>query len=194
MDHFLCPLYLKYKAVKVTQFFFLQQMFSMALGICLLRPHLHHSGTGGVGGPGLPRLGTLSPASGLSGEGGLADCERSSTSKSGVSDGPGDSLTDRRRMEEPCKLIMGLSSAFSSSGTSWLWMNSRRRIPLDRTRIASLRTVSSSKVCIKCWEQTNKKSFIYSLLLTSTRTRCQWEIIPSGNGKCREITVELVGN
>ena len=142
----------------------------------------------------LPRLGTLSPASGLSGKGGLADCGRSSTSKSGVSDGPGDSLTVRRRMEEPCTLIMGLSPAFSSSGTSWLWMNSRRPIPLDRTRIASLRTVSSSKVCMKCWEQTNKKSFIYSLLLTSTRTRCQWEIIPSGKGKCREITVELVGN
>ena len=90
----------------------------MALGICLQRPHLHHSGTGGVGGPGLSGLGTLSPASGLSVEGGLTGCGRSSTSKSGVSDGPGDSLTVRRRVGEPCTLIMGLSSAFSSSGSS----------------------------------------------------------------------------
>ena len=61
-------------------------------------------------------LGTLSPARSLSGEGGLASCGRSSAS--GVSDGPGDSLTVRPCMGEPRTLIMGLSSAFSSSGTS----------------------------------------------------------------------------
>ena len=69
-------------------------------------------------GPGLSGIGTLSPASGLSGEGGLAGCGRSSTSMSGVSDGPDDSLTVRHCMGGPCTLIMGLSSAFSSSGTS----------------------------------------------------------------------------
>lgn len=38
----------------------LQQMFSMALGICLQWPHLHHSGTGAVRGPGLSGINALS--------------------------------------------------------------------------------------------------------------------------------------
>lgn len=37
----------------------LQLMFSMALGICLQWPHLHHSGTGGVRGRGLSCLNAL---------------------------------------------------------------------------------------------------------------------------------------
>ena len=126
----------------------------MALGICGQWPHLHHSGTGGTGCLGLSGTGCLSGVGGWVGRFGWMSWEPDE-------EGPAVSLTFKRLIEEPCTFTMGPSS-LSSSGTNWLWINSRLPIPFERTLMASLRTVSSSKFCIRFLKRKNLMKFTTS--------------------------------
>ena len=134
----------------------------MALHICLQCPHLHHSGTGGAGCLGLSGVGGPSGA-----------CEQSSVD--GPVEGPEITswvvspiapevlsvcLTTSRLMGDPCALIIGPS--LSSSVTSWLWINSKLPMPLERTLMASLLTVSSFRLTIIFLN--NKKRITYWFL------------------------------
>ena len=119
----------------------------MALGICRQWPHLHHLETGGTGCLGLSGVAGLSGTGCLSGVGGWVG-RFGWMSWEPDEEGPAISLTFKHIMGEPCTFTMGPPS-LSSSGTNWLWINSRLPIPLERTLMASLRAVSSSKFCIR---------------------------------------------
>lgn len=79
-----------------------------------------------------------------------------------TSKGPGVSLTVRWLIREPWTLIVRRS--LSSWGTSWLWINSRLPIPLERTQIASWWTVFLCKLCmIHLGVERNQNTFLFTL-------------------------------
>jgi len=148
------------RSVNVMQSFFVQHTFSISLGICLQWPHLHQSGTRSVGCLGLSIVGSLS---------GNVSCA-TERNCSATYEGPGISLALKSLIGEPCAFTEGPLQSFSAA-SNWLWTNLRLPMPRERTVVASLRTLSSPKFCMKFSTST------FSRILSSISNGCSGALI-----------------